>query len=256
METYITDVDRSISLDLLEDTRGASCPLKMEGEHHSEHEVPLNVKGRAEESALPSLKRPHSVADGPSQPVSKVGPLAGGLGVGRFFSNEARNVSEARDEGPTATEDAEHRRTEVEWFSWRSEPEAGHHGRHDGILEDAWEPKSMGVHILMGINKMKKIVSNGCKEPIEAHQKKVEEKQVNQVALTDLETEREEIVQSERDSHEGGKLVNICVSHFLFILWNDLIEEYLFMEAGSMSIFLFVPFRVDVDLSFCPLDLC
>ena len=67
--------------------------------------------------------------------------------------------------------------------------------------------------------------------PIKSLQKKVEEKQVNQVALTDLETEREEIVQSERDSHEGGKLVNICVSHFLLILWNDLIEEYLFMEC-------------------------
>ena len=47
----LMDVDRSIALDLLEDTRGASCPLEMEREHHSEHEVPLNVEGRAEQSA-------------------------------------------------------------------------------------------------------------------------------------------------------------------------------------------------------------
>ena len=32
----------------------------------------------------------------------------------------------------------------------------------------------MDVHIVIGINKMKKIVSNGCKEAIEAHQEKVE----------------------------------------------------------------------------------
>lgn len=93
----LTDADRSIPLNLLEDTRGASCPLEMEREHHSEHEVPLNVKGRAEETALPSLERPHSEADGPSQPVSKVRPLAGSLGIGRFFSNEAGNVAKASD---------------------------------------------------------------------------------------------------------------------------------------------------------------
>ena len=36
--------------------------------------------------------------------------------------------------------------------------------------------------------------------------------------LTYLETESEEVVQSERNSHEGGQLVNVSVSHFLYLI--------------------------------------